>query len=275
MNQTPFHEKNLVEHSFPFVTLDSPKKPFWFPLHWHEQIEIVYVLKGSLKAQVNGKIWDAVEGDIFVLDTGLIHGFTDPSPTSTVRIFHIGRDVFDDPLEAVFAIGPRIRQDDPAYSRFKDLLMILTEEYQAKKPGYRFIIKAKLFEIATLILRDMEKNGELPVMKNINERHHTQYLERVFSFIYSHYDDPELKLDDAARDVGLSKYYLSRFLKMRTGLGFHEHLARARLGKAKQLIAQSDMAILDIAYRCGFQSLATFNRSFKDYTGTNPSAYRK
>jgi AraC-like DNA-binding protein len=92
--------------------------------------------------------------------------------------------------------------------------------------------------------------------------------------MYSNFDNPNINLEDTALEVGLSKYYLTRFLKEQTGLGYHDHLSRVRLSRARQYLAESDMPIIDIAYLCGFQSLTTFNRLFKEYTGTNPSAYR-
>jgi AraC-like DNA-binding protein len=285
MDEMPFHQKELVKQSFPFLVMDSPKKPFWFPLHWHEQIEILHVLEGTLKVLINGKTWEGAEGDIFIIDTGLLHGFFDPSPESLVRIFQFGREIFDEPLtlvedrepgKPVFGGTPRISlsKNRPLYIRLKNLLTDINGEFQGKKPGYRFVIKSDLYKLAALFLRNAPDEDAVQAVRIINEKNHTRYLEHIFSFVYSRFDNPSLKLDDAAADVGLSKYYLSRFLKEQTGLGFHEHLSRVRLSRAKQYLAESDVPVIDIAYLCGFRSLTTFNRTFKKYTGSNPSAYR-
>jgi AraC-like DNA-binding protein len=284
MDEMPFHQKELVKQSFPFLVMDSPKKPFWFPLHWHEQIEILYILEGTLKVLINGKTREGAAGDIFIIDTGLLHGFFDPSPESLVRIFHFGREIFDEPLtlvedqeagKPVFGRNPRISlsQNRSLYIRLKNLLTNINGEFQEKKPGYRFAIKSDLYKLATLFLRNTPDDAA-PAVRIVNEKNHTRYLEQIFSFVYSRFDNPSLKLDDAAEEVGLSKYYLSRFLKEQTGLGFHEHLSRVRLSRAKQYLAESDMPVIDIAYLCGFRSLTTFNRIFKKYSGSSPSAYR-
>jgi AraC-like DNA-binding protein len=285
MEQKPFHQKELVNRSFPFVALDSPRKPFWFPLHWHEQIEVLYILEGNLKVLINEKTWEGLEGDIFIVDTGLIHGFSDPSPESAVRIFQFGRDIFDEPLtlvedqkpqKPIFGRIPRISpsQDSSVYSPLEAILKDINSEFQKKEQGYRFAIKSGLYKLVALLLRDMAPEETISAGRITNEKNHTRYLEQMFSFMYRNFDNPDLKLDDAAFEIGLSKYYLSRFLKEQTGLGYHDHLSRVRLSKAREYLAESDMPVIDIAYLCGFQSLTTFNRLFKEHTGTHPSAYR-
>jgi AraC-like DNA-binding protein len=285
MEQMPFHQKELVNRSFPFVVLDSPRKPFWFPLHWHEQIEILYVLEGQLTVLINGKSRDGRQGDIFIVDTGLIHGFSDPSPESSVRIFQFGREIFDEPLTLVenqrmrkpvfggtFQISPT--RNRSIYPPVETILTDINREFQKKEQGYRFVIKSDLYKLVVLLLRNMAAEDAITTGRIPSEKNHTRYLEQIFSFMYRNFDNPDLKPDDAALEVGLSKCYMTRFLKEQTGLGYHDHLARVRLSRARQYLAESDMPVIDIAYLCGFRSLTTFNRLFKEYTGTNPSAYR-
>jgi AraC-like DNA-binding protein len=285
MEQIPFHQKEHVNRSFPFAALDSPKKPFWFPLHWHEQIEILYILEGQLKVLINEKTWEGRQGDIFIVDTGLIHGFSDPSPESSVRIFQFGREIFDEPLalmedqdmrKPIFGRTSRISpsQDCSIHPLLETILMDINSEFQKKEQGYRFAIKSGLYKLVAFFLRNMATEEAINTDRITGEKNHTRYLEQIFSFIYSNFDNPDLKLEDAAAEVGLSKYYLTRFLKEQTGLGYHDHLSRVRLSRARQYLAESDMPVIDIAYICGFQSLTTFNRLFKEHTGTNPSAYR-
>jgi AraC-like DNA-binding protein len=88
------------------------------------------------------------------------------------------------------------------------------------------------------------------------------------------FDNPDFTLEDAARGAGLSKYHFSRYLKEQTGQGFHDHLTRIRLRQAEKELVESDRPVTDIAYLCGFQSLTTFNRLFRAYTGACPSVYR-
>jgi AraC-like DNA-binding protein len=152
------------------------------------------------------------------------------------------------------------------------LFMTMFEEYQQKAVGYRFAIKSKLYEMAMLFMREMpdEQAEARKTIKNNNLR-----MERVFSFIFGNFDNPELSLEQVAESASLSKFYFTRFFKEQSGQSFHECLSRVRIGQARKFLSQTDLPIIDIAYQCGFASLATFNRLFKDQTGVTPSCYRK
>lgn len=287
MNQ-PFYEKEAlkpIKRTFPFLVWDSPREPFWFPQHWHERIEMLYVLKGSFNADINGKAWIGRQGDIVAIDTGLIHGFFDSSADSAVRIFQFGPDIFNEALVElqnrelmlpVFGQRPIISADadKSLHDSLERLLMEIDAEYKRQEAGFRLLIKAKLYEIAALLLRNRPPLPQQDSRTHYNKKNNTQLLERIFSCLYDNHDDPSFMLENAAQEVALSKFYLTRFLKEQTGQGFHEHLTRIRLRAAENYLTNSDMSITDIAFLCGFQSLASFNRAFRRYIGVNPSVYQ-
>ncbi|MCL2479740.1 MAG: AraC family transcriptional regulator [Treponema sp.] len=295
METLPFHEEEQFDISFPFRAWDSYKAPFWFPLHWHEPLELLYILKGKLNFLLNGKSRECRQGDIIIIDTGLVHGFFDPQPETLARIFQFGRSLVDDTLSGLQEHGQKsgskiedtIFRQKPVISYSKEpglhgsienLLMDIFNENEQKLPGYKLAVKSGLYDLTLKLLRKVRGENtplwQTPAGTSI-EKNSTQYLERIFSFIFNHYSRPQLSLDDAAAEAGLSKFYLSRFLKEKTGQGFRDHLALVRLRSAEKYLAGSDMPIIDIAFRSGFQSLATFNRIFKAHTGLTPSAFRR
>jgi AraC-like DNA-binding protein len=260
------------------------KAPFWFPLHWHERVEIVYILRGSFRASINGTPHQGNQGDIITISAGLIHGFYEPSPGAYARIFQFGLEIFDETLleiqdrrfrGPVFSRRPLITpsQDGKIHSRLEGLLMDIFEEFQQKSTGYRLVIKSKIYELAVMFLRDIPPE-RLPPKKISNKKANTRYLERIFSLMLENYDNPDFSLENAAAEIGLSKYHFSRLLKEQTGQGFHDHLTRIRLRQAEKDLVESGRPVVEIAYTCGFGSLATFNRLFKAYTGASPSVYR-
>jgi AraC-like DNA-binding protein len=284
MNERPFYENKPLDRIFPFLTWDSFKAPFWFPLHWHEQVEIVYILKGSFRAFINGVEHEGNQGDIIVVNTGLIHGFFDPSPGAYVRIFQFSLEIISDALVEsrgrntggpVFSRRSLISPsgDSALHARMEGILTDIFEEYSRKNPGYRLIIKSRLYELAAILIRDIP--AEQSVREKVsNKKNNTRHLERIFSFMLENFDNPDFTLEEAAGDAGLSKYHFSRYLKEQTGQGFRDHLVRIRLRQAKKYLVESDQPVTDIAYLCGFRSLVTFNRQFKVYTGVAPSVYR-
>lgn len=285
VNERPFYENDPpLDRSFPFLAWDTFKAPFWFPLHWHERVEIVYILRGSFRASINGISREGNQGDIIIINTGLIHGFFDPSPGAYARIFQFGLEIFDETLleiqdrrlrGPVFSRRSLITAsgDGKIHSRLEGLLMDIFEESQRKDSGYQLVIKSKIYELAVMFLRDISTE-QAPQKRIPHKKNNTRHLEQVFSLMLENYDNPDFTLENAARGIGLSKCHFSRFLKEQTGQGFHDHLTRIRLRQAEKSLVESDRPVTDIAYNCGFGSLATFNRLFKAYTGASPSVYR-
>lgn len=84
-----------------------------------------------------------------------------------------------------------------------------------------------------------------------------------------------VRLEDLAQHAQISQRHLNRLFRERTGstpVGMVQRLAVAR---AKQLLAESDLAIAQVTAQCGYNSLAYFTTFFHKHTGTTPAAYRK
>ncbi|MDR0553350.1 MAG: AraC family transcriptional regulator [Treponema sp.] len=283
MDVLPFCEKEKLDRAFPFLARGTPRPNFWFPLHWHIQVEMLYILQGRLDVTVNGKTREGRQGDIVIVDTGLIHGFSNPGPGTDIWLYQFGLEIFSDALaevqtgelSPVFRRKPLVtrRDDGLLHARLEQLLLDMFAEYRRKDEGFRLAIISKLYEVAVIFLREIPAEpclpGEQLKRKNSHER-----LERIFSFIKRNLTNPNLSLEMAAENVCLNKYYFSHFLKERTGQSFYEHLSRARLQRAERSLIESETPVTEIAYNCGFNSITAFNRLFKAYTGATPSVYR-
>lgn len=100
-------------------------------------------------------------------------------------------------------------------------------------------------------------------------------VEKALAFIQAHYDDPGICADMIGDALGLSASYISRLLRQNTGMGVVDYIHSARLKKAKELLAGTDLSVDDIATTVGFSSRWTLTRSFKRYEDTTPGAFRE
>ena len=84
-----------------------------------------------------------------------------------------------------------------------------------------------------------------------------------------------LTLDDVARQVFISPYYLSHLFREELGVTFLEYLTRIRMEEAKRLLCDRSLTILDISARVGYEDPSYFSKVFKKNTGVSPNQYRK
>ena len=103
---------------------------------------------------------------------------------------------------------------------------------------------------------------ELPTITKIK-----QILERSFT--------EELSIDQVATLAGISKYYMCHLFKTHTGLTVTEYKNALRLSKAKRLLVNGEMRIVDIAYACGFSDESYFAKKFRESEGISPTKYRE
>jgi AraC family transcriptional regulator len=99
-------------------------------------------------------------------------------------------------------------------------------------------------------------------------------LRRVCEFIDGNLER-ELRLDQLAQVACLSQYHFARAFKKATGRTVHQYLITMRLERAKELLADNESSIADIAFQCSFSSQANFTKAFVRLLGISPGRYRR
>ena len=104
-------------------------------------------------------------------------------------------------------------------------------------------------------------------------RHAAPCVIRADEYIRAHFHEP-LQITDVARRVGFCADHFGRVFSHTTGLTFTNYVARVRVEKAKELLTATQQRVNEVAFACGFESIAHFHRVFKRQTGQTPRAYR-
>ncbi|GGD85818.1 helix-turn-helix domain-containing protein [Paenibacillus nasutitermitis] len=100
----------------------------------------------------------------------------------------------------------------------------------------------------------------------------------ITSFVYEYIENnyaEDISLDTVADKMNITGGYLSSYFKEKTGKNFIDYLNEIRITKAKEILLQSNMRIQDVALKVGYQNMNSFNRMFKKYAGSTPSAFRQ
>ena len=99
-------------------------------------------------------------------------------------------------------------------------------------------------------------------------------LRRAIEYINDHLEH-DVALSAIAQAVEMSPYHFARMFKQSTGLAPHQYLLERRIERAKELLANKDLPLAEIAYLLGFSSQSHFTAIFRKLTTTTPKVYRE
>ena len=127
-----------------------------------------------------------------------------------------------------------------------------------------------------------EIQGEVPVSGQSNASspndsvspEDDEIMKRMLAFIEKHLGDSDVTIDDIASAAAVSRSGLHRKVKHLLGTSPMEFLREARIRKAKQMLAESNKPITEVAYQCGFSDPKYFSKCFKASTGQTPTEYK-
>ena len=97
---------------------------------------------------------------------------------------------------------------------------------------------------------------------------------KVCAYVNAHLDEPIFR-EDLARMLNLSPDAFGRFFRSRTGKTLPAFVNQLRVGRACWLLAETDLAVIEIAKQCGFENLSNFNRQFLRQMWRTPRDYRQ
>ncbi|WP_409344972.1 helix-turn-helix domain-containing protein [Paenibacillus sp. MBLB4367] len=107
-----------------------------------------------------------------------------------------------------------------------------------------------------------------------SQRGSNKAIEKMLAFIEEHYRESAFSLDRLADEFELSPTYISKLFKEHTEKNFIDYLIEIRINASKELLADKNRKINDIAEGVGYTNTRSFLRAFKKYTGMTPTEYR-
>ena len=99
-------------------------------------------------------------------------------------------------------------------------------------------------------------------------------MRRVIEYIEEHLDG-NLSLEAMAAEVDISPIYLARAFKAAIGQSPHRYILVRRVERAKELLRNTEMPVVDVALSSGFSSQSHLSYWFQRHVGVSPAAYRR
>lgn len=261
------------------IPLDFPR----VPLHWHDEIELIYVKKGIGSITVDLRQHKVKGPTLVLILPGQLHSI-DPLEDYTMEyeniIFHpsmlfskqtdVTATEFLQPLIARKITVPTVFT--PVYPYYRDVITPIDacdEICKTMPQGYELFIKSQLYQFL-FVLSNRCRN----LSSTKDNRKTLDKMKVVLKYIENHYMD-KITIADIAATADFSESHFMRYFKETMGTSFIDYLKDYRLTMASRLLTSSEAAILDIAAEVGFDNLSYFNRAFKQKYHMTPSHFRK
>lgn len=277
----------LNQYSFPFeVSFCEIRKlsKGYVKLHWHDEIQISVVTKGSVEFIVGEKSYILQNGQAIFINTQRIHMaksvgdndciyhsiMFDPKllkmfPGSIIEQKYIDPVITADNLNSIELYGDN-KWEQEALEYISDIINV--DVLQQK--GYEIKIYIDLLNFwLLLVLNDKDIFDQKTEPKPINE----QRIKDVLSFIHDNYSN-KITLQDIADAVFVSKGECCRFFKKSLKMSPYDYLINYRINESMKLLKNTALSILDISENVGFNNVSHYIQIFKKKTGQTPHEYR-
>lgn len=269
----PFFENipsRLGDQSFLAYRMDVPA--FDFKWHYHPEYELTVIISGRGKRLVGDSHESFGPGDLVLIGPSVPHTWvSDPLETNCAAVVIQFSEDFIRP----FLLFPEMVELAEMLERSRHGLffpkgMPGLEELPGLPPAKRVLaLPAFLEQLSRQSSEILVSQNFSPFMGTSTESR----VNKVCRYVLRNLDR-KLTLDEVAGLVHLSLPAFSKFFKRATGKTFSDYVNEIRVSRACGFLTGSDLSVGEIAYRCGFENLAYFNRVFLRKKGTNPRAFR-
>ena len=280
-------EKTVLESDFPF-RLFLHDGYGSVPHHWHEDIEIIYPVEGIVKVGIGNDLYHLKVRDILIIGPGEVHFFLKEMEPSSRAVIQFRMSIYDAFLSGskdsrtirpMFTHSKYLTPGTEIHSLMEKQIQQLINENTAAKDGYKLIMKARLYDLAGILIRHLPKaeylaETEYSAKAESHQIERLQKLDMVFQYVDKYYQS-KISLQEISKVAGFSQYYFTKFFKENTGVTFVSYLNNFRITKAEWYLMEETDSITEVAYKSGFNSVKTFNRVFKQLKGCAPMEYRK
>ncbi len=159
-------------------------------------------------------------------------------------------------------------------ARLNLALESIAAELGTGSAGWKEVIRSLVNQLAVYLLREhinVKRSDEIELSRvgMVDRR-----LRRAIEFMHDNCGQ-ELSLSEIAAAAYLSEFHFARLFKKITGATPHAYLASLRIERARRLLAESDLSIVEVGAMVGYASQSHFTKIFREATGMTPRAFRQ
>lgn len=227
--------------------------------HWHTDCELLYTVNGSADVFCADKAMTLTAGQTCFVEPETIHYMHAKTPDTVLAVLIFSYGIIEQVMNDRVLCSPLIDGDYGVEKVYNDVKKELTD----KQPYFEQMVCDKVRDLFIRIVR------REPTEPRKKENSTAQQLRRLLDKISDDYAD--ITFEEACKFMSLEQAYFSRYFRKYTGMSFSRYLAFTKVDNAVRLLQKGEMSVTEVALSCGYDSIRTFNRNFKELTGYTPT----
>jgi len=263
--------------SLKFQRNENIKSHVW---HYHPEVELIFVCKGSGKRQIGSNISYFSDGDLVLIGSNLPHcGLTNENTNNDYEMViqfkpdFLGENIWDTPeMHRISALLEKSKAG------------VVFNENIKKKVGKKI---ADMHEMSSLnkLLSFLEILDELATTQDYRILNAGKYylqtqvednerINHIFNYVKDHFKE-QITLEEIADLANMKVPSFCRYFKKITNKTFTQFVNEYRITHSLKLLAEQPLSITEVCFESGFNNFSYFNKTFKEYIKKSPSQYRK
>ena len=261
------------------IRIWTGRDPDDYERHFHSAVEVILPLKGEVLVETEQEEYHVQAGEVMIIPNGFIHGLHmgagserelllyEMNGVFTLKEFSVFRQMLSTPIY--------LTMNHPCRERVRGDFFKLIDVHRSGTLLRNMHNYALLLEIYAILGEYYLETSATAAEMNSLHRHLSgqDSFNRALDYLDKNFMD-DITLDHLAAYAGFSRYTLSRMFRQHTGVTFTQYLSKCRVDMAMDLLSSTHLPVTQVALQCGFNSIATFNRVFREVRGCTPTQYR-
>lgn len=259
-------------------------------IHWHDEVEFLYVVEGSVGYRLNGSYVKMNAGEGIFVNSRQLHVIASEnvdcvlyclifhpmilSSSNCIAATYVNTIINNDSIPHMF-LSEEIPWQKKILHSIKNIENYekssdFCDENYVEPIGHELSTMKEIYDIwYTLYLNlGIEKSGK------VSQNHDLYTVKQMIGFIQDNYKE-KLVLDDICNIGSVGKTKCTALFDSYTNMTPMEYVKSYRIDKSTAMLTQTDMSVTEIAGEVGFMDGSYFTKAFRSYLGMTPLEYRK
>lgn len=255
----------------------SKDEGYFISNHWHNSMEIIYIISGALEVQIEGNTRLYTSESIALINSRLIHATkcTKETETLLIQIPYTFLKKYIPDINSIyfnFDFFTKEREKQKKIGEIKKLLKEMLHLANEQPNGEQLHFNAMLFQLLGILYDDFKKEQIVSEIKKHGKN--LTRLEPVLEYTNQHYTEP-ISLSEIASVISLQTEYFCRFFKRNMGITYLQYLNEIRLSHIYNDLLTTDIPLSHLLEIHGFLNYKLFRKMFYEKFGSTPGTMRR